>query len=76
MKKNINPLRKALEIVLVPIGVYLLFALFSAIIQWSYGKNNKPQESVNDKEELSEMRVYHSHKGLVEVENGLLIIKR
>lgn len=77
MKKNINPLKNVLQIISVPFGAWLLFVLFSSIAQWSYERSNHPQESVQDQKELDEMRVYHSHKGLVEVDtNGYITIKK
>ncbi len=77
MKKNINPLINVLQIISVPFGAWILFVLFSSIAQWSYDRRNHPQESVQDKKELDEMRVYHYHKGLVEVDtNGYITIKK
>lgn len=75
MKKNINPFKEVFQIGAVLFGAWLLFVIFSALTQWSYDRSNKPQDAVQDQKELNEMRVYHSPKGLVEVDDGLVIIR-
>lgn len=67
-KKIINPLIKVLQFIAVIIGMAILFSIFCALAEWS-------QKRKNIQEPMSEIRSYHSEKGLVLVEDGFIIIK-
>ena len=65
-KKNINHSSNFGKVIL---GVVSILIIFSLLAKCSNDKINA------DRKELDEMRVYHSDKGLVEVNDGYLIIK-
>lgn len=66
---------RVIQFIAVTVCVFIVLAIMCAIAIWSYNMNNHPQESTRDKKGLNEMVVHHSDKGLVEVEDGLIIIK-
>lgn len=67
-KKILNPVIKLLQFVGVVIGVALFLAFFSALADYIH-KGTQPREPI------IELRSYHSNKGLVEIEDGFLVIK-
>lgn len=65
--KNINPSCDFLKIIL---GVLLFISIVFCLAYWSRGEREV------DKRQLNKMRSFHSDKGLVVIEDGLVIIKK
>ncbi|QIK58772.1 hypothetical protein G7050_02515 [Dysgonomonas sp. HDW5A] len=77
MKKK-SPFKTFIRGAAVAFGCVVILSIFMAIGIYTAEKKGKaPQKPTSqDLKELNEMRVYHSPKGLVEVEDGLIIIRR
>lgn len=58
-KKQINPLIKALQFILIPIAVVVLVALFCFLAEWSKAKSKDKTEQA----QKAEIEAYHRSEG-------------